>query len=167
MAKITFNGGDDFGVRLERMSATDSRAMVKRAVRRGAAPVADAIKEAIKALAVTEDGYERHGSERHMLSSITKRQKEGLLESMGIASIYADKNGFVNAKIGFDGYNKVKTKKFPNGQPNAMIARAINSGTSFRKKTRFVDLAVKKTKAQSIKAMDDSINEDIAAIFEG
>lgn len=165
MAKITFDGGDDFGVRLERMSVADSRAMIKRAVKRGAAPVADAIRAAIEALTVTGEGYERHGSQRHMISSITKRQKEGLQESMGIASIQEDRNGFVNVKIGFDGYNKVKTKRYPNGQPNALIARAINSGTSFRTKTRFVDLAVKKSKNEAIKAMDDSINEDIAAIF--
>ena len=166
MAKITFNGGDDFGVRLEKLSHADSRGMIKRAVKRGAGIVADAIRAAIVALTVAADGYDRHGSQRHTLSSITKLQKEGLLESMGIASIQEDKNGFVNAKVGFDGYNKVKTKKYPQGQPNALIARAINSGTSFRKKTRFVDLAVKKTESAAIKAMDDSINEDIASIFE-
>lgn len=166
MAKITFTGGDDFGEKLAQLSHADARGMIKRAVKRGAAPVADAIKEAIRALVVTEEGYERHGSERHMLTSITKRQKEGLLESMGIASIREDKNGFINVKVGFDGYNTVKTKKFPQGQPNALIARAINSGTSFRKKTRFIDKAVKKTEAQSIKAMNESINADIREIFE-
>lgn len=167
MAKITFTGGEEFGAKLEQLSHADARGMIRRAVKRGAAPVADAIKEAIRALTVTAEGYERHGSQRHILSSITKLQKEGLLESMGIAAIQEDKNGFINVKVGFDGYNKVKTKKFPNGQPNALIARAINSGTSFRKKTRFVDKAVKKTEVAAVRAMEDSIDADIAEIFEG
>ena len=167
MAKISFNGGDDFGVRLEKLSNADARRMIIRAVKKGAAPVADKIRKAIKALIITGEGYERHGSEKHKLSTLTKRQKEGLLESLGIAPVDVDRNGFINVKIGFDGYNKVKTKKYPNGQPNALIARAINSGTSFREKTRFMDIAVKETKAEAIKAMDESINEDIAEIFEG
>lgn len=166
MAKITFQGGDDFGVRLEKLGQMNARGSIEKAVARGTGIVADAIRKATEALSVTDEGYARHGSARHTISSITKRQKEGLLESLGVSPVQTDKNGFTNRKVGFDGYNKVKTKKYPNGQPNALIARAINSGTSFRAKTRFVDIAVNKNRKKAIEGMEESIDADIAEIFE-
>lgn len=40
-----------------------------------------------------------------------------------------------NVKIGFDGYNNIRSKRWPQGQPNQMVARAIESGTSWMSKT--------------------------------
>ena len=31
----------------------------------------------------------------------------------------------LNVKLGFDGYNGMKTKKYPKGQPNVLLARSI------------------------------------------
>ena len=167
MAKVSFKGGDDFGVLLKKMGKMNARASIERAVAKGAGIVADAIREAIQMLSETGDGYERHGSAQHILSSITAKQKKGLLEGFGISPVQADKSGFVNRKLGFDGYNEVKTKKHPKGQPNVLIARSINSGTSFRAKTRFLDKAVNRSRKKAVEAMDESINSDLAEIFEG
>ena len=71
------------------------------------------------------------------------------------------KKGSWYLKIGFDGYNSVQTKKYPNGQPNAMIAAAINSGTSRRKRTNFIYKAVNKSKQESLAAMKRQFDEDI------
>lgn len=79
---------------------------------------------------------------------------------MGIAPIQEDSD-FVNAKVGWDGYGRDKTKKYPKGVPNQVIARSVNSGTSFRKKNPFVNRAVTKNKKTAVKAMADTIENEI------
>ena len=76
-------------------------------------------------------------------------------------------NGYINTKIGFDGYNATKTKKYPNGQPNALIARSIESGTSKHQKTPFVRPAISKAKAKAEAAMAASVDKDINNTMEG
>lgn len=96
---------------------------------------------------------------------LTESQKKGLQEGLGIAKMQND-NGFLHVKVGFDGYNSIKTKKYPNGQPNAMIARALNSGTSFRPKTAFVDIAVRNARKQAVDKGIAAINAEIEKIKE-
>ena len=83
----------------------------------------------------------------------------------GISHIQDD-DGFVNVKLGFDGYNGTRTKNYPKGQPNVLIARAVNSGTTFRKKTRFVDKAVSSSRKAAEKAMDETCNREIEKIMK-
>ena len=90
---------------------------IGKAVYKGADIVADAVKANINNMPV-EDQY----SER--ITGIKSIQKIGLLKSFGIAKM-RDDNGYYNVKLGFDGYNALKTKKYPQGQPNAMIARTV------------------------------------------
>ena len=67
-------------------------------------------------------------------------------------------------KLGFDGYNKVKTRKYPQGQPNAMIARAVESGSSVRKKNPFIRRAVNDTQKQAVEKGKQVADEEIAKI---
>ena len=133
------------------------------AIYAGAKVAADAIHDAIEALPVID--HRLRGSESKQLQGITSAQKEGLLEGLGITRMH-ENDGVFDEKIGFHGYNKVKTKKHPGGQPNAMIARSINSGTSFRKKTRFVDKATKKAKPVAEKAMAEAFDKKLAEIVK-
>lgn len=59
----------------------------------------------------------------------------------------------LNVKLGFDGYNGMKTKKYPKGQPNVLLARSIESGSSIAKKRPFVAPAVRKTKKAAEETM--------------
>ena len=68
--------------------------------------------------------------------------------------------------VSFDGYNSVRTEKYPQGQPNVVIARAVNSGTTFRKRTRFVDKAVLAQKKAAEAAMDAACNHAIEEIMK-
>ena len=77
-----------------------------------------------------------------------------------------DDNGFINVKLGFDGYNATRTKKYPRGQPNVLIARSVNSGTTFRKKTKFVDKAVNSAKKAAEAAMDAACSREIEKIMK-
>lgn len=161
MARIKFQGLEEYEKLLSKISSpTATREIAGAAIYAGAEVVADAIKKSIEALPVVEDDLQRHGSARHMLTTITKKQKDGLLEGFGITQM-REESGYYNVKLGFDGYNKVKTKQYPAGQPNALIARSINSGTSFRAKTQFVDLATKESKPQAEKAMAKAFDKKL------
>ena len=120
--------------------------------------VADAIKANIKEMPVDDT---RHAEK---LNGIRSVQKEGLLYSFGIARL-KDDNGFYNVKVGFDGYNKLKTKKYPQGQPNAMIARTFESGNSFTKKQPFIAPAVRATKDIAEAKMAQVIDEETSKIM--
>ena len=71
--------------------------------------------------------------------------------------------GYYNVAVGFHGYNSQSTEKYANGQPNAMIARSVNSGTYFRQKNPFFDRAIRSSKGAAESAMarkaDELINE--------
>ena len=89
-----------------------------------------------------------------------------LLGTLGITSMDKDAEGMYNVKIGFDGYNGIKTKRWPNGQPNQMVARAIESGTTWMRKNRFVSKAVSKTKKQALAAMQRRAETEIKKIMK-
>ena len=115
MAKFQVgNGIDNYIQQLQDLEfATDD--ILGRAIYIGAGIITDAIRTNIQALP------------KSVCSDV---QKEGLLSGLGISRMQAD-NGYFNVKVGFDGYNKHITKKYPRGHANAMIARSIESGTSF------------------------------------
>ena len=74
-------------------------------------------------------------------------------------------NGFYNVKIGFDGYNSVKTKTWPQGQPNMMVARAVESGTSWMQKQPFMRKAEQSSRSQCEKVMSETVDKEIEKII--
>lgn len=160
MARYKLKGLDEYEKVLSGIAdAAEKGELAGAAIYAGADVVADAIRESIQTL--PEVDHRKRGSASDQLNGITSAQKEGLLEGFGITPMRND-NGVFNVKLGFDGYNKVKTKRWPSGQPNAMIARSVNSGTSFRKKTRFVDKATKEAKPKAEKAMVEAFDRKLA-----
>ena len=159
MAKFQFEGLDAYLNQLHDLE-TSTDGIIKRAVYDGAAEVAKAVEAEIRALPEV-DGYQYPW--QLPIKGVTKEQKDGLLEGLGLAKMQND-NGYINTKLGFDGYNKVESKKFPSGQPNALIANAINSGTSTRRKDPFINRAVKASKAKAEAAMAARLDEDIKNI---
>jgi HK97 gp10 family phage protein len=137
-----------------------ARPMIEKAVKEGANPVADAVRAGLNGIPV-DDGYRKKGEIRSGLRSV---QKAGLSASLGVAPIRND-GGFINVKVGFDGYNNMHTKQYPNGQPNAMIARSIESGTSIMQAHPFVGPAVSKSRKQAEKIMEQSIDKSISEIM--
>lgn len=166
MAKFKFEGVDEYVSKLVSLSRV-SEGVIKRAVYEGAGIVGDAILDAIRALPETGAGYPKRGYfPTQTVRGVTAEQKQGLLDGFGYAKMEND-NGYINTKIGFDGYNATKTKKYPNGQPNALIARSIESGTSKHQKTPFVRPAISKAKAKAEAAMAASVDKDINNTMEG
>ena len=154
MASIKFKGLEEYVRKLENLESyveTD----LGQVIYEGADVVADAVKNALEQLPV--DNRPANVKER---SSINEYQKQGLIASFGIAKLMND-NGYRNVKLGFDGYNGIKSKKHPKGQPNAMIARSLESGTSFMPKQRTISKAVNKSKTECEKKMQECLDKKI------
>ena len=166
MATFKTQGLDKYVAQLERLGKkTDT--VISEAVYEMAKVVADEVKANLIALPSVPDteGLKAFASTPQQKIPITKAQKWGLVHSFGIASL-RNAGGFIHVKIGFDGYNEVKTKTFPNGQPNALIARSIESGSSTREKTPFLRPALAAARKQAIEAARVKFDEAIYDTFE-
>lgn len=155
MASWKFSGLNEYVAQLERLQST-AKETIYSAVYEGSGLVADSIKQAINGLNVNNQ-YESGG--------ITSVQKKGLQDGFGISPM-KDDNDYINVKLGFAGYNGQKTKKYPNGQPNSVIARSINSGSSYRKKNPFVDKATRTSKSACEEKMRNVIDTEIQKLVK-
>lgn len=131
----------------------DTGKMVGKMLYEGAKIVTDEVAKNIDALP-TQLGRPKKGQQREP----SPQEKQGLKDGLGIAKKKID-GTFINVKVGFDGYNSVTTERWPNGVPNALVARSIESGTTFIKRHPFVTQAVKATKAEAEKRMAEIVDE--------
>lgn len=143
MATITFPGIEQYEKQLEQIGRQAPK-ILSGALYDGAGILADAVQEEIKGL-----------------DRLDPKQREGLSKGLGIASFW-EKNGNLQTKIGFEGYNRWKTKRWPRGQPNAMIARTTIRGTSWMMPNRFTDRAARKARERCIKAMQTRMDRELA-----
>lgn len=161
MAIITFKNGEEYILKLSKLANATLHEVCEPAIKDAADLVCDAVREELKNLPTDE----RFGTQGTPTIGPKKIQKKGLLNSLGISSFQTDKNGMLNVKIGWDGYNEVKTNQWPDGQPNQLVARAIESGTSWMNKNRFVARAVAKARARAVEIMQKRVNEEINKIM--
>lgn len=162
MAKLTIGKGlTDYIAYLQKMEAV-SDDMIKKAVYEMAKIVADKVRSNLQALPTVPNSA-NIGTYKKGYSRLSDKEKAGLLESFGISPMEND-SGYINVKLGFSGYNDVETRKYPMGQPNALIARITESGSSYRKKTPFIRPAVNASKKQAEQGGRIIIDEQIAAL---
>jgi len=156
MAEVKVEGMEEF---LDLLVATEKETerIIAKSIYPGAKIVADTCKVFMEQHIVTEEYHSRH-RQHHFPSPL---QLKGLIDSMGIAKMKRKEGGVFDVKLGFDGYNEVKTKKYPKGQPNAMIARSINGGTSYMQKQPFMDMTVRVSKAKAEAAIEQKFNEEL------
>ena len=165
MAKIEMKGMTAYLKMLgdmERMTPD----VCKAAVYAGAGVVADEIKKGIDGLKRVTDKEAMAAYQKGEPTYISVSQKNGLRAGFGISPI-RDKYGYVDARVGFDGYNDTKTKRWPNGQPNIMVAASCESGSSAVLKQPFVRPAVNRAKEKALKAMEEAANKKIDEIIGG
>ena len=159
MAKMTIGKGmDEYLAKLGNLEFA-APGLVGQAIYEGAKVVADQVRAEIEALPTAES--KRVAAPRDP----TQVEKDGLLDGLGVAKKKND-SGYINVKIGMDGYNTDKTKKYPRGKPNAMIARSIESGSTVMKRNAFISRAVNKTKKEAEAAMQKVIEEGIEKIVK-
>lgn len=162
MAKwIVGKGLDNYIAYLQSINAVTDE-MIGEAVYDMAKVVADKVRANIEALpAVSNEA--NIATYREGYSRLSEPEKQGLLDGFGVSPLQDD-SGYRNVKLGFDGYNSVKTKKYPQGQPNALIARVTESGSSYREKTPFIRPAVNAARKPAEKAGQAKIDEKIKSI---
>lgn len=162
MAKwIVGKGLDNYIAYLQSINAVTDE-MIGEAVYDMAKVVADKVRANIQALPAVPNAA-NIATYRQGYSRLSEPEKQGLLDGFGVSPMQDD-GGYVNVKLGFDGYNSVKTKKYPKGQPNALIARVTESGSSYREKTPFMRPAVNASKKTAEAAGRAKFDERIAAI---
>ena len=164
MATIKFPGLKEYEKRLSTLGK-EGKAIAEKAVYAGAAIIADAVRANINALPAVKDEWGVVAYNNNWSAPLTETPKKGLQDGFGISPM-GNEDGILNVKLGFDGYNDMKTKKYPKGQPNAIIARSLESGSSIAKKRPFVAPAVRKTKKAAEETMAKIIDEEIAKIMK-
>ena len=149
MAGITLYGWDELEKGLQRMSSQRTvDGIAKRAVYEGAAVIADALGAAV-------DNVPKSNSRA---KGLTPKQVDGLKAGVGVSTIM-NKDGVISNAVGFSGYNEY-------GQPNVMLARAWEGGSSINPATHAFSGAVKAAKAKAQNAMADRANEDFENVAE-
>ena len=164
MAKITFKGQSEYYKKLQQLQEIYQKdGPLKRVVYKGASVVADAIRARIEGIPVT--GFQRLPKGKKF-SGISKEQKEDLRKGFGLSKIKRE-NGYVNTKAGFEGGGSYPTNTYPYGVPNALLARSVESGSSVREKYPFVAPAVRASKDEAVRGMENEIDTQMKDIFEG
>lgn len=141
MANMAVKGFDELSKKLSGLGAA-MPTVAKNAVKAGVNPLADEV---------------RKGLERNLQGS--KYSEGDLLNSLGVTPVQMDKNGVYNAKVGFSGYDR-------KGVPNALKARAMESGTSTQPKKPFMRPAVNRAKKRVLEEMGKSIDMDLKIYAE-
>lgn len=162
MGNFKIDGTNEYIEHLQALYG-DCEIIIKKGVYDGAKVVADAVRAAVEALPVQEGekkGLPPYGTYANKIYGISGEQKRDLTKGMGLAEM-ENKAGYINTKLGFDGYGSVPTKKYPKGIPNALLMRAIISGSKFRKKNTSVRTAIRRQKAAAISAMEKTITKEI------
>ena len=140
MARLRFTGLKEYELQLSRLRRGADE-IAGKAIYAGAEIVADAIKQGIQGL-----------------PSKTGTTKQGLLDGFGIAPLQKDA-GYLNVKIGFDGYNA-------KGVPNVLMARLFESGKSKVPKRPFVRPAINASRKRAEAKMAEVLDEEINKIMD-
>lgn len=161
MAKVTFTGIDGTMARLNALQQSLKDQIIGKMVYDGADIVADAVRGEIQKLPTSQhEGKPWFGTPGHPARGPSEEQKKGLLDSLGVSHM-RDDDGFLNVAIGFDGYNHVTSKRWPRGEPNQLVARAVARGTSFMEANPFFKAAVNKTRSKAKAAMKKTAETEI------
>ena len=127
MATISFKNGDEYLMKISKLEAAMKDEVCGEAIYGAAGIVADEIRKQLEAVPTDE----RYGTSSDPTRGPKAVQKEALLDALGISSMQ-EHDGYLDVKIGFDGYNGVTTKRWPNGQPNQMVARSVDANDTIR-----------------------------------
>ena len=163
MAKWTMEGMSEYIAYLQSIANVTDEA-IGAGVYAMAEVVADRVRANIQVLP-TVSNEANIATYRQGYSRLSDPEKQGLLDGFGVSPMQDD-GGYKNVKLGFDGYNSVKTKKYPNGQPNVLIARVTESGSSYRQKTPFMRTAVNASRKEALEKGREAVDRVLGDISD-
>ena len=149
--KTTFSDGINEYLQTLNRLGKEIEGISKQAVYEGAKIIADEIKNNIETLSTDEEW----GTPKKMKAGPTKAEKEKIARGLGIAHMQ-DNKGTINTKIGYDdaGYDE-------NNKQMQMIARSVNSGTSFMKKNPFFEKGVRNSRNKAKQKMIEVAEKEL------
>ena len=140
MAKLTVKGLDQYLSKLETLERSKAEAIIEKGVEAGADIVADRVRSNLnRVLSGTSTG--------------------ALAGSLGITPV-DNRDGYINAKVGFDG-------KDSKGTPNAMKANMLEYGTRRQHARPFMKPAATSTRSAVQAKMKDTIEREIESYMKG
>lgn len=154
MPKMYVEGLDSLGVTFGDLTDEVTKAL-KAAVYDGAHELYTEVERQIQALP--------EGDNKSKHRDITSKQKEGLLGGLYGSKITVE-DGNVYEYISFEGYNNVRTEKYPHGQPNIMIARSVESGGSYMNKRLFMTKAKNAARPRAEAATKATFDHEISKL---
>lgn len=148
-----------------RVLANDAKPVLKWGVYDGLAVAADALRASTAALNTVSDGQSIQAYRMRTPTLINATQKAGLLAGLGISPIKERGQLAVDGKAGFEGYNGIRTRRWPNGQPNIMIAASCEHGSSGMLPQPFIRRAYSTAAGRIREAMSAAAAEKIEEIL--
>lgn len=158
MVSMKMEGLDKF-IDLCNLTVRQTDKLCGRAIYPGGGVMYESAKQSTQGMRTDTSGYHRGRK-----VGPSEEQKAALVESLGIAPIRKKRWG-MNVKIGYDGYNNIVTERWPQGQPNMMIARAAESGTTFMQAQYFMERAVRSATPAVEKAIEAQFYEELTNIW--
>lgn len=152
--RVTVSGFEDVERQLRELAEQSTvDGICKRAVFVGAAEVLDETRSQLSALPVSNDPTK----------GVRADQKRGLLDGLGTADMRCT-GGVWDTYTGVEGYNEHRTPSYPGGQPNPMIARSIENGSSVNPPFHPFAKAIRSARSRAVEAMRAQVEEDISKI---
>ena len=140
MAKMAVKGLDEYLRRLETLEQSKAEEIIEEAVEDGADIVADKVR----------------GNLNRVLSGTSTGALQG---SLGITPV-DNRDGFINAKVGFDGRDS-------KGTPNALKASVLEYGSRRQPARPFMKPAQSATRSTVKAKMKETIERKIESYMEG
>lgn len=159
MATWYVHGLDELIKKMNRLEV-DCTLAIEKSLYEGAGVMANAVKSELNAIPI--DNRVVHGGE--IKRGPSQIEKNGLQSSFGIAH-FRHNLGTIDTSLGFDGRSSLITKRWPSGKPNAVIAREVNSGTSYMQKNPFMARARRKGKQACEAKMKQTFEKEIEKII--
>lgn len=159
MVSLKMEGLDKF-IDLCDLTVKQTDKLCGRAIYPGGGIMYEYANQATRAIRTDPVGFRKGG----MKWGPSKEQRDGLIESLGIAPIRKQRWG-MNVKVGYDGYNNIVTERWPQGQPNMMIARSVESGTTFMQPQYYMEKAVQRATPAVEKAIEAQFSEELTNIW--
>lgn len=126
----------------------------KKALDKGSGVVADETRKQLKNLPV--DDRKWVDGERTGLRTI---QKQAIINGFGVSPIQQNNKDKINRKTGVNrDVNKLN-------EPNVVVARRLENGTSYMRKDPVFSRASRKARKECLKAMENSLNDSINKLW--
>lgn len=148
MATLKFEGLDEYAAQLKKIEANTDE-IIGKAIYKGAGEMADSIRSAMQTIPV-DDSYHRPGE---ISKGPKSAEKESMMSGFGISKL-KQTGTFWNVKIGFRG-------RGPGGIYNSLIARQVESGTSWMMKNPFMSRTVNSNKSKCEETMKQVFDEEM------